>query len=77
MNELKRMGTEPELQLAEVFYPYMIKADTPWNSIVKIYGTLRGKSVLVDGHYNLVEEAGITLLSPYQKMKFINICVFR
>lgn len=56
-SELKRMGTEPELQVAEVFYPDLFRAATVKNIIVKLHGTQAGKSVLVVGHYDSVEDS--------------------
>ena len=57
INELEKMGTKPELQIAKVFYPDSYLAATVGNIIIKIPGTETGKSVLIAGHYDSVEDS--------------------
>ncbi len=57
VEELKKMGSEPEIQISEVFYPGSSFAATVKNIIVRIPGTGTGKSVLIAGHYDSVEDS--------------------
>jgi len=57
INELKKMGIEPEIQTTEVFYPDSYLAETVRNIIVKLSGTEPDKSVLVVGHYDSVMDS--------------------
>ncbi|MGE0020263.1 MAG: M20/M25/M40 family metallo-hydrolase [Draconibacterium sp.] len=58
IEELKRMGTQPEIQIAEVFSPgRFFSAATVGNIIVKIPGKEKGKAVLLVGHYDSVESS--------------------
>ena len=57
VDQLKMMDTEPELHTAEVLYPSYSLAATVKNIIVKIPGTDSGKSVLIAGHYDSVEDS--------------------
>ncbi len=57
IDELKRLGTQPELQIAEVYYPKSYIAATVGNIIAKLPGKENGKSVLLVGHYDSVENS--------------------
>jgi len=57
VDELKKMGIEPEIQVAEVFYPDFYLAATVKNIIVTLPGTEPGKSVLIVGHYDCVRDS--------------------
>lgn len=57
VDELKKMGIEPEIQVAEVFYPDKYLAAIVRNIIVKIHGTESSKSVLIVGHYDSVRDS--------------------
>ena len=63
IEELKKMGVEPEIQTAEVFYPGSLSGAGTWlaatvrNIIVKLPGKESGKSVLVVGHYDSVPDS--------------------
>ncbi len=54
VDELKKMGIEPEIQIAEVFYPTQFLAATVRNIIATLPGTETSKSVLIAGHYDSV-----------------------
>ncbi len=56
IEELKKLGIEPEIQIAEVFYTNSFAA-TVKNIIVTLPGTEPGKSVLVAGHYDSVNDS--------------------
>jgi hypothetical protein len=57
IEELKHMGTQPELQITEVYYPKSFIAATVGNIIVKLPGKESGKAVLLVGHYDSVENS--------------------
>lgn len=57
VDELKKMGVEPEIQIAEVFYPAQFLAATVKNIIVTLPGTETSKSVLITGHYDSVMDS--------------------
>ena len=54
VDELKKMGIEPEIQVTEVFYPDKYLAATVKNIIVTLSGTESSKSILIAGHYDSV-----------------------
>ncbi|MFC2123583.1 M28 family peptidase [Bacteroidota bacterium] len=57
MDEMKKLGIEPELQIADVFFPYKYGAARVENIIVKVSGTHNSKAILVMGHYDSVEDS--------------------
>ena len=57
IDELKKVGTKPELQIAELYYPDSYIAATVGNIIVKLPGTETGKAVLIMGHYDSVVDS--------------------
>ncbi|HSH20621.1 MAG TPA: M20/M25/M40 family metallo-hydrolase, partial [Draconibacterium sp.] len=57
IDELKKLGIEPEIQITEVFYPDSYLAATIKNIIVTFPGTESDKSVLVVGHYDSVTDS--------------------
>jgi hypothetical protein len=57
VEELKKMGIKPEIQITEVFFPDKYLAATVKNIIVTVPGTETGKSVLIAGHYDSVRDS--------------------
>ncbi len=57
LDVLQKLGTEPELQMAEVYSPEYFKAATVGNIIVRLRGTNSSKAVLIMGHYDSVNHA--------------------
>jgi uncharacterized Tic20 family protein len=63
IDELRKLGIEPEIQSAELFYPGSLSASasslaaTVENIIVRLPGTEPGKLVLAVGHYDSVRDS--------------------
>ena len=78
IDELKKLGTTPELQITEVYNPNTKTAGSVVNIIVKISGTDNSKAILVLGHYDSTEfsfggsddgSAIVTLLETLRAVK--------
>jgi len=57
IEELKKMGIEPEIQTAEMYDPGSFWAATVKNIIVRLPGTENSKSVLIMGHYDSARDS--------------------